>query len=141
MSIVDSTKLKVQSYLIKLGNPALDEDGDLSLQSGSARVFVRVNAMGDDQSIVEIFCYALSKVPVTPALYEYVATKNNYRFGKLSLVVMDDGTGRVMVGHTLLGTYLDPDELLIAVSLVADLADNLDDEMKAKFGGERFHES
>ena len=141
MSIVDSTKLKVQSYLIKLGNPALDEDGDLSLQSGSARVFVRVNAMGDDQSIVESCCYALSKVTGTPALYEYVATKNNYRFCKLSLVVMDDGTGRVMVGHTLLGTYLDPDELLIAVSLVADLADNLDDEMKAKFGGERFHES
>ena len=87
-----------------------------------------------------IFCPALLDVPVTPALFEYVATNNKYRFGKLSVIILESGKAVVEVGYALLGTYLDPEELTVAVGMVAGLADDLDDEMKAKFGGRRFHE-
>ncbi len=42
--------------------------------------------------------------------------------------------------HSLLGEYLDPEEFKVALYMVAGIADKLDDEIKAKFGGRFFHE-
>lgn len=139
MSIVDETKLKVQAHLTKLGSPTLDSDGDLSLRHGSTQVFVRVLPFGDDHSIVTVFAPVLLNVPLTPELFEYVATEGGYRFGSLIVVRKDDGLGRVQMSHTLLGTFLDPDELIVAVSLLANTANDLDDEMQKRFGGDLFH--
>ena len=46
----------------------------------------------------------------------------------------------VALEHNLLGDYLDEAELVETVLLLANVADDVDDELKAEFGGERFHE-
>ena len=45
----------------------------------------------------------------------------------------------VTFSHNLLGDYLDAEELMYAVGGVASSADELDDELVAKFGGRTFH--
>jgi len=55
---------------------------------------------------------------------------------------MEDGsTARILFKHTLLGDYLDPDEIEAAVILVAFSADDIDDEIAKLFGGTRFSDS
>lgn len=141
MTIVESTQLKVQGYLTTLGRPELDGDGDFSLRFGSARVFVRVTAWGNEHSLIDIFCFALEDVPPSPELFEYVATNNDYAFGKLRVVRRSEGACMLGVNHSMLGTFIDPEELVIAVRCVAETADALDDELKPRFGGHRFHET
>lgn len=140
MDHVDETRLKIQNYLTQLGNPMLDGDGDLSLRHGSTRVFVRVTDFGDGDTYVEVFAPILFQVPLTPELFEYVALNNQFKFGGFELTRSDDsGVGTLMFSHGLLGTYLDPAELIMAVGLIARQADGLDDELQARFGGNLMH--
>ena len=43
-----------------------------------------------------------------------------------------------MFSHTLLGDYLDPEELRSAIGAVATTGNDLDDEVQDRFGGERW---
>lgn len=141
MSVVATTKEKVQRILPDLGNPMLDSQGRLSLQCGSARIFVEVEELGSDQSWVRLTCPLLQEITPSPALFEYVAMNaDRFKYGALSATKDDQGQVHLWMTHGLLGTYLDPDELKIAVSLLVQSADELDDELKARFGGVRFHE-
>jgi len=133
-------KEKVQRYLIDLLDTVqIDRDGDFSLRHGSARVFVRVSPLGDDGTFVAVWAITNSDVPASPELFRYLATENHYRFGHMSCFEKD-GKAQVHFSHNLLGDFLDPDELKMAVFIVARTADELDDELKSKFGGRRFHE-
>ena len=46
-----------------------------------------------------------------------------------------DGRGTLVLRHTLLADYLDEPELSNAVRAIAFTADEIDNELKAKFGG------
>ena len=136
MATLLETKAKVQQYLTTLGTVTIDSDGDFSLRHESARIFVSVGEFGDDNTVVEIFALVLQEVPLTPALYEYVATQNTYRFGKLSVAKAQDGvSGRLMLGHSLLGNTLDQEELVAPVVMLANLANELDDELQSTVRG------
>lgn len=134
-------KEKVQRYLTDmLGSVTIDRDGDFAIRYGSAQLFVRVSAFGEG-SIANVFAPTNSEVPASPELYRYVAEINrNYVFGKFS-TRESEGKVTVSLTHALLGEYLDPDELKSALGLLAALADEVDDDIKSKFGGRRFHES
>lgn len=136
---VDQVKAKVQAILTEKGPVSLDGDGDYSIPMGSTRVFVRVLAHPNNEAtLVSVFAPVLSGVPLTPEFYEYVALNaDSLYFGHLSLDTNDSG-GFLMVTHILLGDYLDADELLYAVFGVASAADELDDDLQARFGGKRF---
>lgn len=141
MPTVLETKAKVQQYLTTLGSITIDSDGDFSLRHESTRVFVRVLDFGDGDTLVEVFAPVLIDVPLTPALFEYVATQNTYRFGKLSILKSDgSASGVLQVSHSLLGNTLDEEELVGPVAMLATLANNLDDELQPQFGGRRMHE-
>ena len=78
------------------------------------------------------------QVPDSPELTRWVAIEGqNTFFGSASLRPMDDGLAEVWIGHTLLGDYLDEDELLNAVSAVAQQSDEWDDVLRERFGGKR----
>lgn len=134
-------KEKVQRYLTDmLGSVTIDRDGDFAIRYGSSQIYVRVAAFGEG-SVVSVFAPTNYEVPPSAELYRYVAEINrNYVFGKFS-TRETDGKVAVSLTHALLGEYLDPDELKSAVGLLASLADQVDDDIKSKFGGRRFHES
>jgi Putative bacterial sensory transduction regulator len=136
-------KDKVQRYLADMvGAVQLTPDGAYSFQAGSARVFVRCRPWGtSDNTLVNVICPVLFECPASPELYEHIALHaDDYLFGHLSAQKADDGTISIYFTHTLLGDYLDPDELKHAVGGVVTTADQLDDQLKARFGGKRFHD-
>lgn len=140
MADVAATKERVQTYLTSVGPVQIDSDGDYSVARGSTRAFVRVlEHPNGEATFINVFALVLRDVPLTPALYEYVATKGgDYIFGHLELRKGDDGKGYLVFSHTLLGDYLDQDELMYAVFGVSGTADDLDDELQTQFGGSRF---
>lgn len=133
-------KDKVQRYLSELVRFEVDNQGRYTFRYGSTRMFISVEPLGEEDSVVQIVCPLLFRVTPTPELYRYVAT-TSYKFGALSVLDPDeDGTVMVLFDHTLLATYLDAEELKRAVAMMANSADRLDTEMQGRFGGDMFHE-
>ncbi|HUG86147.1 MAG TPA: hypothetical protein VMM13_16405 [Euzebya sp.] len=133
-------KDKVQRYLSELVRFEVDSQGRYTFRHGSSRCFIYIEDFGDEDTLVRVDIPLLFKVTPTAELYRAVAT-NSYKFGTLSVSDPDDsGTVTVMYRHTLLGTYLDPEELKLAVALMAKTADDVDTEYLKRFGGEMFHE-
>jgi len=137
---VRAVREKVQRYLTDfLGTIQIDRDDRITFRHGSARVFVSVAEFGPDKTVVRITAPTNSEVTPTPDFYHYVATENKYVFGSM-VAVESQGKAGVLFKHSLLGDTLDPDELLLAVGLVAGTADEIDNEIKSRFGGRVFHE-
>jgi hypothetical protein len=123
-----------------VGMVQLHPDGHYTFDYNSVKVFVTVFDWPEaNASCVRVHAVLLWEVPGSAELFEEIATSAlNYRFGALSLFKCDDGSYNVNFGHTLLGDTLDPDELRHAVGAVAITADQLDDQLKAKYGGTRW---
>ena len=140
MADVSGVKERVRRILIdRLGSCEEDRDGDFTIRNGSARVYIRVNQRNEDATIVHIWALVALDIPPTPELFEHIARNaDGYFFGHLGMFEGDDGI-TVTFSHNLLGDYLDAEELMYAVGGVASSADELDDELVAKFGGRTFH--
>lgn len=141
----DDVKAKVQHILTKNFSVGLWGDRGYWVDRGSTRCFISVRARGGDDPrvIVRITSPVAFEVPASPAMFEHVAlNSDSWLFGHLGLEADADvpGTYSVLFVHSLLGNYLDEDELAGAVAAVAVTADDMDDEFVAKFGGKRFHE-
>ena len=143
MADLAAVKERVRRILIdRLGSVEEDRDGDFTIRNGSARCFIRISARNEQFSLVRTWALVASDVPPSPAFFEYVARKaDDFYFGHLS--VFEDPESKLLtlvMSHTLLGDFLDADELMFAVIGVASSADELDDQVVADFGGRKFHE-
>ena len=139
---VAATSAKVQQYLTQnFNNINIDKYGGYSLRHGSARIFVRVWTRDEvDWTVVQLEVPLLNAVKETPEVFEHIALHaDDYIFGHLNATRSDDGL-RISLSHSLLGDYLDEDELVHAFAAMLSGADHLDDELRTQFGGERFHE-
>ena len=141
---VMETRDKIRRWLTdKLHGVEIDSEGNLDFRHGSARIRVTVEDLpgDDDDTVVEVVSPVLFDVPKTPELLEWVArSMSKYRFGTFFIVDSDDGNLNLLYRITLLGTYLDLPEFEAAYLFVAITADELDNELQEKFGGERFYE-
>lgn len=139
---VAAARGKVQQYLTNnFGDVNIDKDGDFSLPHGSTRIFVRTQTADDAEfTWITLDVPMLRDVKETPQVFEYVALHaDQYVFGHLNAARTDDGL-MIFLSHTLLGDYLDEQELLHAVGAMLGTADKLDDDLKTQFGGTRFRE-
>jgi hypothetical protein len=144
MSDVPGVRERVQAFLTSQGPVQIDERNRYGLEIGSTKVFVEViEHPNGEATLVKLLAPILFKVPITPEVYKYVALHaDDWYFGSLGLWPEESGdVGMLVMGHTLLGDYLDKDELMSAVWAVAGTADKLDDELKAQFGGLRYEDS
>lgn len=135
-------KEKVQRILVEeLGSVSIDKDGDFFVHFDSAVVFVTVIDLKDDVTLVKSFAILLSDVPLNADLYRWAATEGQaFHFGRSRIIEGDNGQGRIIFEHTLLGDFLDPEELKWAVIALGHDANDLDDQLQARFGGNRFNE-
>jgi hypothetical protein len=93
-----------------------------------------------DWTVVNLWIPLLLEVKETPEVFEHIALHaDDYIFGHLNAHRTDDGL-TILLNHSLLGDYLDEDELMRAAVLMVSVADDLDDELKTQFGGRRFHQ-
>lgn len=137
-------KDKVQRYLTEFFRVEVDSDGDFVVRGGSTAVWIRCGVLEevkDQPTIVEVLARILSGVTPTPELFEYVATSaDDHTLGHLSLAKEDGGTYGIWMTHRLLGDYLDAEEIRWAVGGILWAVDELDDDLKARFGGRRLVE-
>lgn len=138
---------KVQRALSEhVGSLSVGPEGVFSFRNESTRVFVRCweePLLGEEpRTLVNIMAPVVMNVPSSAALHEHlVLNSGDWFFGHLSTATAPDGGGlNVFVTHTLLGDYLDAEELRTAAIVVALAANRVDDEIQSKFGGTRFHE-
>jgi len=148
MANADATMMKVQRILTGPMGLRITLQGStigVTFTDSSTRVNLAVqdwgvNKAGDPSSLVEITSPILWEVEPTPALYEWIAREGGkYYFGHVAAYDDSSAPGKVflMMKHTLLGDYLDEEELHWALYGILGTADKLDDELKEKFGGKR----
>jgi hypothetical protein len=117
-------------------NVQLNPGGDLSFEYETAKVIVNVSPFGDDSTVINIFAFTNAGIDASPELYEYVARRSgDWVFGALSVLDEDDGNVALILRQTLLGDFLDSEELSAAVAAIAMTADEIDDPIKQQFGG------
>jgi len=138
---IDEVRAKVQRMLIEiLGSAQVDKDGDFRIQKGSCRGWVKVKDYGDGDFLVAISAFLLFDVPESPELFEWIAKEGSlYYFGHPAFCSWEtEGKTESILAleHTLFANTLDLDELRYAVFGVFGTADDLDDSLKDRFGGE-----
>ncbi len=101
---------------------------------GSAVASTRVVPWGDNDALVTTRSFVVTDLTVTPELSYYLLRANNgIRFGRFAL----DGENDIVFEHSLVGSTCDQIELKHSVTTVIRLADEYDDEIVARWGGQR----
>lgn len=156
MSKLLVTKDKVTRFAKELFNVVMiDDDGDLAIPYESTQVWIRVferevsaeneEFWNDNQisrTVVNVWAIIILDVKPNNELYKWVATDGqDFTYGHCKVLDYgDEGNVQVIYEITLAGDTIDPGELKQALLAVAMTTDDLDDELKGKFGGKRFED-
>ncbi|MDQ4143418.1 MAG: YbjN domain-containing protein [Actinomycetota bacterium] len=117
---------------------SVDKRGSYVFGYESAQVFVVPAWLPNGSTVVRVFAITNLDVPVTAQLTSYLLEKNlDFVLGSFAL---DADEGAVWFNHNLLGQYLAPEEFEATVAAVAQTSNELDDEIKNRFGGRLFSE-
>ena len=105
-----------------------------SIAIGSAYVTVRVNPWGDSDATIQTAAYVVSGAEMTTELMRYLLTQNaDLRFGAFGV----DGDGDILLHHSIACAACDKDDLKASAMGIVHYADRVDDEIIARFGGQR----
>ncbi len=106
------------------------------IKQGSAYVMISVVPWGDNKAMVRCTSQLVKGVDVDGPLAKQLLELNGHlRFGAFA---WDPGEHTVLFTHTILGgTTLDPEELNATLRDVALVADEYDDKLMQKYGGQR----
>jgi hypothetical protein len=106
------------------------------IKQGSAYVMISIVPWGKDKAMVRCTAQLVKGIDVDGALARQLLELNAFlRFGSFAY---DSQEETVLFVHTILGgTTLDPDELMATLRDVALIADEYDDKLVEKYGGQR----
>lgn len=109
------------------------------VKQGSAYVMINVVPWSEDKAMVRCVAQLVKGARLDADLAMQLMKLNAHlRFGAFALDTTDN---LVLFIHAILGgTTLDPDELLATLSDVALIADEYDDKIVAKYGGQRMRD-
>jgi hypothetical protein len=125
---------KIEEYLGELfEEPYCDpEEGHFYVRYGSTVLEIEVAAYGQEEVVVTIRSYCVQGVEVDEELMAGLLELNHQLpLGSFSMVGND-----IFFSHSLFGRDLEPRDLLRAVTAVAEVADDYDDRIVAKYGGQ-----
>ena len=106
----------------------------LGVMHGSAFAQVGVLPWGEEEAIITTRAYVVTGVDLTPELMRYLLAENaGMRFGAFGL----DDEGDIIFEHSIVGSTCDQKELEASVVHVARTADEFDDKIVSRWGGER----
>jgi hypothetical protein len=133
---------RVARYMSDLAPDGFDvlPNGKFNVRHGSTSIIVGVAPLGAGLTAVDVGALILRRVRPTAALFEYmVVNGERYPLGRMVIDRHEaDGLIDIYYHQTMLGDYLDQVEFDLAFSIVAQAANRLDDEMQARFGGQRY---
>ena len=132
--IHEETFQKVEEYLGELfDEPYLDpEGGHFYVRFGTTVLEISVEAYGGEEAMVTIMSYCVQDVELEEELLTGLLELNHQLpFGSFSMVGND-----IFFSHSLFGRNLEPRDLLRAVTSVAEVADDYDDRIVERYGGQ-----
>lgn len=101
---------------------------------GSALVEVLVFPWGEDDAIINTRSYVVTGAELTPDLMLFLLKENSQMlFGAFGV----DEHGDILFEHSIVGSTCDQKELESSVNAVLQVADDYDDIIVQKWGGER----
>lgn len=108
-------------------------------RNGSTAVFIRADSVSETSAVVHIDAVVAHDVAITPNLCYDLLVNHRYRVGRWEVEVGDpvSGRGAIMLGTDIIdhNGSMEPSEISIAIGLIADSADEVDDDLAAKYGG------
>lgn len=112
------------------------DDSLYVIKQGSAYVMINVMPWGKDKACVRCTAQLVKGIDIDAKLALQLLELNGHlRFGAFA---WDAETETVMLVHSILGgATLDPDELMATLRDLALVADEYDDKLRAKYGGQR----
>ena len=106
----------------------------IGVMHGSAFAQVGIFPWGDDDTIITTRAYVVTGTELTPELMRFLLEENaGMRFGAFGV----DDEGDIILEHSIVGSTCDQKELESSVIHVARTADEYDDQIVARWGGER----
>lgn len=129
----------IESTLGSQGSYRKVEEGFYLVKQGSTYVMINVVPWDRDRALVRCVAQLVRGVRMDEKLAVELLTLNSHlRFGAFGYDPVD---GLILFVHSILGgDTLDPAELLATVTDVALIADEYDDKIIAKYGGQTMHE-
>jgi Putative bacterial sensory transduction regulator len=125
---------RLKEYLSELfEEPFHDPDNDhFYVRYGTTVLEISVDPYGSDEAIVVIMSYCVQEVELAEELLLGLLELNHQvPCGAFSLVGND-----IFFSHSLFGNGLEPRDLLRAITAVATVADDYDDRIVARYGGQ-----
>jgi hypothetical protein len=130
----EETFQRLKEYLGELfEEPFHDPESDhFYVRYGTTVLEISVEPYGPDESIVVIMSYCVQEVELAEDLLLGLLELNHQiPCGSFSLVGND-----IFFSYSLFGRSLEPRDLLRAITAVATVADDYDDRIVAKYGGQ-----
>jgi hypothetical protein len=101
---------------------------------GSAWTYVNVYAWGDDRATIQCFAWVVTGAEMDEALMQFLLRENyDMRFGMFGI----DDEKDIFFKHSIMGVTADKGELKAAIAAVAYTADEYDDKIRSRWGGQR----
>jgi hypothetical protein len=125
---------KLKEYLGELfEDPYHDPENDhFYVRYGSTVLEISVEPYGAEETMVVIMSYCVQDVELDEELLAGLLELNHQMAcGHFSVVGND-----IFFAHSLFGRNLDPRDLLRAITAVATVADDYDDRIVARYGGQ-----
>lgn len=131
-----ATALLIESTLKNSPAYRKVDDSLYVIKQGSAYVMISILPWGDNRAMLRCTAQLVKGVDVDGPLAKQLLELNSYlRFGAFAV---DPAEHVILFQHTILGgTTLDPEELTATLRDVALIADEYDDKLMKKYGGQR----
>ncbi|HWM90834.1 MAG TPA: hypothetical protein VN493_08715 [Thermoanaerobaculia bacterium] len=133
-AVQEETFGKVKEYLGELfDEPYHDpENNHFYVRYGTTVLEISVEPYGNEEAVVTIMSYCVQDVEMEDDLMLGLLELNHQLLcGSFSVVGSD-----IFFAHSLFGSSLEPRDLLRAITSVATLADDYDDRIVARYGGQ-----
>ena len=106
----------------------------IDLPGNSTLITTAIYAWGEDDATITSHSWVVTGAEMKPDLMQYLLRKNNaVRFGAFGL----DDSDNIFFSHTIAGSTADKVEIKSSVMAVLTTADGSDEEIVAKWGGQR----
>lgn len=125
---------KLKEYLGELfDEPYHDPENDhFYVRYGTTVLEISVEPYGEEETIVVIMAYCVQDVELEEELLAGLLELNHQMICGHFAVVGND----IFFAHSLFGSSLDPRDLLRAITAVATVADDYDDRIVQRYGGQ-----
>lgn len=130
-----ATALVIERTLGEKGDYRKVDDRLYVIKQGSTYVMINIVPWGEDRALVRVAGQLVKGVKMTGQLAKELLHLNSMlRFGAFAF---DPEGDLILFIHSILGGHtLDPDELLATLTDVAIVADEYDDKIIEKYGGQ-----